>query len=46
MQVRVVNPCVVERPNLTRGLVGRGYGPEAIGKILGGNFLRVLAQVL
>jgi len=31
---------------LTRGLVERGYTGEAISKILGGNFLRVLREVL
>ncbi len=29
-------------PNLTRGLIGRGYDDESIAKILGGNWLRVL----
>jgi membrane dipeptidase len=32
--------------NLTRGLVGRGYGDEAIRKILGGSLLRLLHEVL
>lgn len=31
-------------PNLTRGLVARGYDDESIAKILGGNWLRVLDQ--
>lgn len=33
-------------PEITRGLVERGYCAEDIKKILGGNFLRVLGQVL
>jgi len=37
---------VSKLPNITRGLVKRGYGVEAIGKILGGNFMRVFAAVL
>lgn len=32
-------------PNITQGLVDRGYGPQTICKILGGNFLRVFQQV-
>jgi membrane dipeptidase len=32
-------------PQLTVGLVERGYGPEEVRKILGGNFLRVFRQV-
>jgi membrane dipeptidase len=32
-------------PNVTRGLVLRGYSDKAIQKILGGNFLRVFRQV-
>lgn len=32
-------------PNITRELVERGYSEEAITKILGGNFMRVFAQV-
>jgi membrane dipeptidase len=31
-----------EAPNLTRGLLERGYSPEDIGKIWSGNFIRVL----
>lgn len=31
--------------NIVRGLVKRGYSDEAIGKILGGNFMRVFEQV-
>ena len=30
-----------EWPNLTRALIERGYRDEAVGKILGGNFLRL-----
>lgn len=33
-------------PNITRGLVSRGYSDEAIRKILGENFLRVFQQVV
>jgi membrane dipeptidase len=32
-------------PNLTRGLVARGYSDEEIRKILGGNFLRIFQEV-
>ena len=32
-------------PNLTRALMARGYSPEDIWKILGGNLLRVLEEV-
>jgi len=32
-------------PNITRGLVSRGYSDEDIERILGGNLLRVFAQV-
>ena len=31
-------------PNLTRGLVARGYDDESIAKILGENWLRVLKK--
>ncbi len=33
-------------PNLTRALVARGYSDGEIRKILGGNFLRVIKQVI
>ena len=33
-----------EAPNLTRGLVGRGYKDDDIKKILGGNFIRVMRE--
>lgn len=36
---------VAKLPNLTRGMVQRGYSAERIGKILGGNLLRVFQQV-
>lgn len=36
---------VTRLPALTAGLVARGYGPEAVAKILGGNYLRVFRQV-
>jgi len=32
-------------PNITAGLVERGYDPETIRKILGGNFVRVFGEV-
>jgi membrane dipeptidase len=32
-------------PNVTRGLVERGYGDEDVRKIVGGNFLRVFRTV-
>jgi membrane dipeptidase len=32
-------------PNVTRGLVARGYSDDVIRKVLGGNFLRVFRQV-
>ena len=32
-------------PNLTRGLVSRGYADDDIGKILGENWLRLFARV-
>jgi membrane dipeptidase len=35
---------VSDMPNITKGLLERGYKEEDIRKILGGNFLRVLRQ--
>jgi len=35
-----------EWPNITRGLVSRGYSDEDIRKIIGGNALRVIQQVV
>lgn len=32
--------------NLTEGLIGRGFSDDDIGKILGGNWMRVLRQML
>lgn len=32
-------------PNITAGLLKRGYNREAVGKILGGNLLRVLGEI-
>lgn len=37
---------VTEIPNFTHGLVERGYSDEDIIKILGGNYLRILKEVL
>jgi len=37
---------VTEIPNITRGLVARGYSDEDIEKILGDNFLNVFKRVL
>ncbi|MBS3788997.1 dipeptidase [Candidatus Bipolaricaulota bacterium] len=37
---------ISEFPNLTKGLVERGYSPTEIEKILGENFLRVFKSVL
>ncbi len=36
---------MAELPNLTAGLVARGYSDETILKILGGNYLRIFRQV-
>jgi membrane dipeptidase len=36
---------MAELPNLTLGLVERGYADEDVLKILGGNYLRVFEQV-
>lgn len=36
---------MADLPNVTAGLVARGYADEAILKILGGNYLRVFAEV-
>ncbi len=36
---------VASYPNLIRGLLERGYGDEDIGKILGGNLLRVWREI-
>jgi membrane dipeptidase len=36
---------VSEWPNLTRGLVARGYADDDIAKVLGGNWLRVFRDV-
>lgn len=37
---------VSDLPNLTAGLVARGYGEPVIRKILGGNYIRVLEQAM
>lgn len=48
-RARVAYPKDIEDitkfPNVTKGLVARGYSDEEIEKILGGNFLRVLNEV-
>lgn len=36
---------VAEIPNLTQGLLDRGYSRDAVEKIMGGNFLRVFHQI-
>ena len=33
-------------PNLTRGLVARGYSDEDIGKVMGGNWLRLIDETV
>ena len=37
--------AVTDFPNITKGLVGKGYSDQEIGKILGGNFMRVFRKV-
>ncbi|HEV8318419.1 MAG TPA: membrane dipeptidase, partial [Vicinamibacterales bacterium] len=37
--------AVSEFPNVTRGLVSRGYSDEEIAKVLGGNWLRLFGEV-
>ena len=36
---------VREYPSLTRALVEKGYSEERLGKILGGNWLRVFREI-
>jgi membrane dipeptidase len=36
---------VAQLPNLTQGLLGRGYSEAGVAKIMGGNFLRVFREV-
>ena len=36
---------VTDLPALTRGLLARGHSPETVRKVLGGNLLRVMADV-
>ena len=38
-------PTCLELPRLVQKLLERGLAPEAIGKLLGGNFVRVLRQL-
>jgi len=35
-----------EMPRLTEGLLGRGYKPESIRRIMGGNWLRVIRDIM
>lgn len=37
---------VTKVPNLTCALIEKGYSEGEVGKILGGNFLRVFKEVL
>jgi len=37
---------ITKVPNITRGLVARGYSDKEMEKILGGNNLRVFKEVL
>jgi len=37
---------VTKLPNVTAGLLGRGYSPAEVQKVLGGNFLRVFREVV
>ena len=37
---------ITKFPNITKGLLSRGYAREEIEKILGGNFLRVFKEIL
>lgn len=39
-------PDVASLPNLTRELLRRGYSPQDVHKILGGNMLRVMEEVM
>ena len=44
--IRVSNiEDVSQLPNITKGLVERGYDNQAIHKILGGNFMRVFSLI-
>lgn len=36
---------IAQLPDLTEGLLTRGYSEADVGKIMGGNFLRVFEQV-
>ena len=38
-------PSIGESLNITRGLITRGYSDQEMGKILGGNFLRLFEKV-
>ena len=33
-------------PNLTRGLVGRGYSDDGIAKIMGGSFVLLIGETI
>ena len=38
--------CAADLPNLTEGLIRRGYDDDAIRSILGGNFLRLYEHTI
>ena len=46
MTIPYAIPSIVKLPDLTRGLVARGYSDQEILKILGENWLRVFKKVL
>jgi hypothetical protein len=41
-----ISANLLDREKLTAELAGRNYSDETIGKILGGNMIRVLGKVL
>lgn len=45
MPLTVGFESVTDLPKVTAGLLGRGYTPEDVKKIIGGNWLRLYAQV-
>jgi membrane dipeptidase len=42
----VVLPDCSRTPELTAGLLERGHSPDAVGKIMGGNWLRVIREIV